>query len=71
MLPPDPGSSSPASKSLLLEVIDPQGAVVEGPVAVPAPIDSFTDFVATPDGDVIWAYSRGGAGVDFTRVRGC
>jgi len=54
---------------LKLAVIDEQGVVVEGPIAVAAPIDDFSEFVATPDGDVIWAHSDGG--VTLTRVDGC
>ncbi len=54
---------------LRLAVIDEQGGVVEGPVAVDAPIDGFSEFVATPDGDVVWAHSDGG--ITLTRVDGC
>ena len=54
---------------LMIAVIDEQGGVVEGPVAIDAPIDNFSEFVATPDGDVIWAHSDGG--VTVTRVDGC
>jgi hypothetical protein len=55
--------------ALMIAVIDEQGGVVEGPVAIDAPIDDFSEFVATPDGDVIWAHSDGG--VTITRVDGC
>jgi hypothetical protein len=57
---------------LQLAVIDEEGTVLEGPVTVDAPIDDFSEMVATPGGDVIWAHSRGGAGgMTLTRVRGC
>lgn len=57
---------------LLAGVIDETGRLVEELVPLSAPIDNFSEFVTTPDGDVIWAHSAGGdEGVTVTRVQAC
>lgn len=58
---------------LQLAVLDrATGALVSGPAGVPARIDHWNEFVADPNGDVVWAWSPGNvAKLDVVRVAGC
>jgi hypothetical protein len=57
---------------LVLAVADAgSGAVLEGPVTTTLPIDQFQDMATTPSGDVVWAYSAGGAALRVQRVAAC
>jgi hypothetical protein len=47
------------------------GRIVDGPVVGAAEIDDFVDFVATPEGDVVWADRANGTTLRVTRVAGC
>ncbi|GAA5168732.1 hypothetical protein GCM10025770_29150 [Viridibacterium curvum] len=61
-----------ASGKLVLAVASATtGAVLEGPVTTNLNIDRFQDMVTAPNGDVVWAYSRGDTRIDVNRVASC
>ena len=57
---------------LTLAVADAStGAVLEGPLATSMGIDDFQDMSTAPNGDVVWAHSRGAGDVGIHRVAAC
>ena len=61
-----------ASGRLVLAVADATtGAVTEGPVVTSLKIDNFQDMVTAANGDVLWAYTDGGANIQVNRVAAC